>query len=333
LQVVADPETLGLSSEEQADIDSRTEEQEQAHDIVVSVVESFVPQNIFQSLAEDQLLAVLVTAVVVGCLLNPGSSLLRGIKEIDRIVFIVIEFLIKLAPIGVFFLILANLLTLKIEDIGQNLGVLIGASVVGMFIHLFIMLPIIFFLFTRENPYTFWLANSPSWITAWGSASSAATLPVTMKCLAKRGIPENIYKFTAPLGALINMDGTAIYFPVVVVFMAITQGQSLNAGDYTVIVLLSILSSIATTPIPSSSLVLTIIIANSVGIQITGMYAVVVAIDWFIDRFRTALNVSSDLFAARIMEKVTGITDDVRLDTSVEQTALDRTMAENEATR
>ena len=89
-----------------------------------------------------------------------------------------------------------------------------------------------------------------------------------------------------------------------------TQGQTLDAGDYTLIVLLSVLSSIATTPIPSSSLVLTIMIAGSVGIPITGMYAVVVAIDWFIDRFRTALNVSSDIFAARILTKVTGITDE-----------------------
>lgn len=206
--MTADAETLGLTEEDAADIEDRTSDQEAAHDIVVSVAESFIPQNIFQSLAEDQLLAVLVSAVVVGALIKgPNSSLLRAIKEIDRIVFIIIEFLIKLAPIGVFFLILANILTLDIEDIGQNLGVLIGASVCGMFIHLFIMLPILFFAFTRQNPYSFWLKNAPAWVTAWGSASSAATLPITMKCLAKRGVPSNIYKFTTPLGALINMDG------------------------------------------------------------------------------------------------------------------------------
>lgn len=103
---------------------------------------------------------------------------------------------------------------------------------------------------------------------------------------------------------------TAIYFPIVIIFLALTQGQQLNAGDYTLIVLLSVLSSIATTPIPSSSLVLTIMIAGSVGIEITGMYAVVVAIDWLIDRFRTALNVSGDIMGARILAKVTGITDE-----------------------
>ncbi|KAF7194312.1 Excitatory amino acid transporter [Pseudocercospora fuligena] len=325
LMVTANPDTLGITPETQETIDEQSGNQ--AHDIVVEVAESFIPQNIVQALAEDQLLAVLVSAVIVGCLIKgpeEKSSLLRAIKEVDRIVFVIIEFLIKLAPIGVFFLILSNLLTLDVADIGQNLGVLIGASVAGMFIHLFIVLPILFVAFTRQNPYTWWMKHSPAWITAWGSASSAATLPVTMRCLAKNGIPQNVYKFTAPLGALINMDGTAIYFPVVVVFLAVTQGQTLNAGDYTLIVLLSVLSSIATTPIPSSSLVLTIMIAGSVGIPITGMYAVVVAIDWFIDRFRTALNVSSDIFAARIMTKVTGITDEDVGTVGEERRALER---------
>jgi Na+/H+-dicarboxylate symporter len=103
------------------------------------------------------------------------------------------------------------------------------------------------------------------------------------------------------------MDGTAIYFPTVVVFLAATQGTPLNAGHYAIVVLLATLSSIATTPIPSSSLVLTLIIAESVGIPITGMYAVVVAIDWFIDRFRTMVNVSGDLIASKIMAKYTEI--------------------------
>ncbi|GIZ36937.1 hypothetical protein CKM354_000040200 [Cercospora kikuchii] len=333
LMVQADADSLEVAEEDQETIDERASQQ--PHDIVVTVFTSFIPQNVFQALAEDQLLAVLVTAVVVGCLLKPNSSLLRAIKEIDRIVYVIIEFLIKLAPIGVFFLIVSNLMTLDVATIGQNLGVLIGASLAGMFIHLLIFLPAIFWIFTRQNPFTWWLKHAPAWILAWGSASSAATLPVTMRCLDKNKVPKNVYKFTAPLGCLINMDGTAIYFPVVVVFLAITQGQVLNAGDYALIVILSVLSSIATTPIPSSSLVLTVIIADSVGIPMTGMYAVVVAIDWFIDRFRTALNVSSDIFAAKIMAKVTGITDD-NLDAGEDGQAVeevDRVMRENQAPR
>ena len=127
-------------SELQEGIEEAEEVQEEnpdnaAHDIVVSVAESFIPQNIFQALAEDELLSVLIASVVVGALIKgpaSNSPLLRAIKEVDRIVFKIIDFLIKLAPIGVFFLILANLMTLDIEDIGVNLGVLIGASVCSM---------------------------------------------------------------------------------------------------------------------------------------------------------------------------------------------------------
>jgi Na+/H+-dicarboxylate symporter len=96
----------------------------------------------------------------------------------------------------------------------------------------------------------------------------------------------------------------------VVVFLAATQGVTLNPVQYVVVCLLSTLASIGTTPIPSSSLVLTVMIAQAVDVEITGMYAVVVAIDWFLDRFRTAVNVSGDLFAAVVVTKMTGITDD-----------------------
>ncbi|KAK8074591.1 Sodium/dicarboxylate symporter [Apiospora hydei] len=135
-------------------------------------------------------------------------------------------------------------------------------------------------------------------------------MPVTLRVAEARGVPETVRRFAIPLGTLVNMDGTAIYFPVVVTFLAETQGQTLDAGQYVLIVLLSTLSSIATTPIPSSSLVLTVMIANSVGVEMTGMYGVVVAIDWFLDRFRTAINVVGDLYACKVIEKLTGITEE-----------------------
>ncbi|KEF53227.1 uncharacterized protein A1O9_10675 [Exophiala aquamarina CBS 119918] len=331
LMVEVGSDSLAVEDDDQDLIEERAAVE--PHDIVVQVFQSFIPSNIFAALAEDQLLGVLITAVVAGCLIKgPDSSLLRAVREVERIITIVITFLIKLAPIGVFFLILSNLMTLEISDIGRNLGVLIGGSIAGMAIHLFIMLPILFFAFTRLNPYKYWMKGSPAWITAWGTASSAATLPVTIRMVRARGVPETIAKFTVPLGCLINMDGTAIYFPMVVVFLATTQGIALNAGEYVIIVLLSTLSSIATTPIPSSSLVLTVMIAGAINVPITGMYAVVVAIDWFIDRFRTLTNVSGDLFAARIMQSMTGIKDKdasdlephVVLDEGVEERRLSR---------
>ena len=142
---------------------------------------------------------------------RPGPSsrspLLALVKEVDRIITIVITFLIKLAPIAVFSLILSNIMRLYLASVGQNLGILIGSSLTSMFIHLLVVFPIIFFAVTRMNPYTYWLSGSQSWITAWGTASSAATLPVTMRVTIKQGVPPVVAKFTVPLGCLVNMDG------------------------------------------------------------------------------------------------------------------------------
>ncbi|KAG7136328.1 Excitatory amino acid transporter 2 like protein [Verticillium longisporum] len=286
-------------------------EEKKPHEIVSTLFNTLIPQNIVYALANDELLAILVTSIVVGYLIkNPATSaILRAVVEIEAIITTVITFLIKLAPIGVFFLILPNLFRLDISSVGTNLGILIGGSVSSMMIHLWVILPILFFGFTQKNPYTYWGKSSASWLTAWGTASSAATLPVTLRVVRERGVPNTVTKFVVPLGCLINMDGTSIYFPVVCVFMAATQGIKLDAGQYIMILLLSTLSAIGTTPIPSSSLVLTLMITSSVGIPETDMFAVVVAIDWFIDRFRTMVNVSGDIFAAGIIAKMTGVTD------------------------
>ncbi|KAF4920954.1 Excitatory amino acid transporter 3 [Colletotrichum viniferum] len=314
LMTVASAESIAVDGMSEKDQETYDERQEQ--DIPATVTElfnSFIPANVVNALASDHLLAVLVSAVVVGYLIDDRdgrSSLMKACREIEAIILVVISFLISLAPIAIFFLILPNMFKLDINDIGVNLGILMGGSISSMFIHLFVVLPLIFFAFTRMNPYTLWFSCSPAWLTAWGTASSAATLPLTMKCVREKAkVPNTIAKFAVPLGCLINMDGTAIYFPIVVVFLAQTQGHVLNAADYIIILLLSTLASIGTTPIPSSSLVLTVMISSSVGIPPSGMYGVVVAVDWFIDRFRTATNVSGDLFAAVIVSKMTGITD------------------------
>ncbi|EUC36404.1 hypothetical protein COCCADRAFT_34247 [Bipolaris zeicola 26-R-13] len=299
---------LEVSEEDQELVDERKETA--IHDVVVDMFYSLVPNNIVNALATDALLSVLITAIVLGYVIKPGGAIYRAVEEVEVIILRVITVLIHLAPIGVFFLIMPNLFRLDIAEIGTNLGILIGGTLCGMFIHMFIIIPIIFFIFTRSNPYTFWFKMSPAWITAWGTASSAATLPVTIRCVLKQGVPVTVTKFAVPLGCLINMDGTAIYFPIVVVFLAATQGITLNATDYIIIILLSTLASIGTTPIPSASLVLVVMIATSVGVPITGMYAVVIAIDWFLDRFRTAVNVSCDTWAARIVTQVTGIKDE-----------------------
>ena len=189
------------------DLETNEDTPEEPHEAVVTLFKSLIPQNIFSALAEDSLLSVMVISIVVGCLLKRDSPILRVVKEIEEMVIKIIVFLIKLAPVGVFFLILPNMFRLDISEIGQNLGVLIGAALSGMFFHLFVTLSIIFAVLVKENPYTFFMRISPAWMTAWGSASSAATLPVTMRMTLAQGVPVTVTKFAVPVGCLVNMDG------------------------------------------------------------------------------------------------------------------------------
>ncbi|KAK1230154.1 hypothetical protein PQX77_006748 [Marasmius sp. AFHP31] len=280
------------------------------YESIIALCESFIPDNVFRTLADNELLAVLITAVILGYLLDTKSPIVRAIREIEELVMVVINWLIKVAPIGVFFLIFSNLLKLDIASVGQNLGLLIAAALTGMFLHMFVVTPAIYFFVVRQNPYSHWIKCSPAWITAWGTASSAATLPVTLRVVRERGVPNIVSKFAIPLGCLINMDGTAIYFPVVVGFLAATQSITLDPGQWALVALLATLASIGTTPIPSASLVLTVMIAENVNVPVTGMFGVVLAIDWFLDRFRTAVNISSDLFGVVVIAKLSGLEDD-----------------------
>ncbi|OAX80128.1 hypothetical protein ACJ72_05545 [Emergomyces africanus] len=306
-----EPDARTIDKDLQKDIDTRSVYQ--AHDIVVELFETLVPDNIVAAFAEDILLGVLVVSIILGYMIrDPATSpILRVVREVEGLITVAITFLINMAPIGIFFLIMPNLFKLDIKEVGINLGMLIGAGLSGMAIQLLIIYPVLYYAVLRKNPFSYWFQNSPAWVTAWGTASSAGTMPVTLKCLEARGIPDTVAKFAIPLGTLVNMDGTAIYLPITVTFLAATQGQVIGPGQYVVVFLTATLASIGTTPIPSSSLVLIIMIANSINVEVTGMYGVITAIDWFMDRFRTMTNVTGDLYGGAIVAKLTGIRDPI----------------------
>lgn len=207
LMTKADSKSLEVDpSKQNSDVEKNKDLQ--VHEAVEDMFESLIPENVVNALATDSLLAVLITAIVVGYLINgPNSSLLRATLEIERLIMKVITFLIKCAPVGVFFLIMPNFFQLDVKAVGQNLGVLIGAALVSMFFQVFVVTPSLYFFFVRKNPYSYWVKCSPAWVTAWGTASSAATLTMSLKCARERRLPITVYKFCLPLGALINMDG------------------------------------------------------------------------------------------------------------------------------
>lgn len=151
----------------------------------------------------------------------------------------------------------------------------------------------------------------PAISTAFGTASSAATIPVSMECVQSLGIPQAVYGFTVPLGATINMDGTAIYFPIAVVFLAGVQGIALSLMDYVMITIIAVLSSVGATPIPSSSLVLILMIAEAVNIPETKMFGLIIGFDWLVDRGRTMTNVIGDCMGAACIYQLCPDIDDI----------------------
>lgn len=178
------------------------------HEVVVQVFESLIPENLIEAVSADQrLLSVMVIALVIGYLLRPTSIFINVVKEVEELVAAAVSFLLRVAPIGVFFLILPNLFILPIRNIGMNLGVLIGACLAGMALHLLVVTCLCFLIVVRENPYAFLLRIAPAWTEAWGSGSSAGTLPITMECVLEQRVPMLVTKFVVPLGVLINMDG------------------------------------------------------------------------------------------------------------------------------
>lgn len=211
---------------------------------------------------------------------------------------VLINLVIGATPFAVFSLI-ANAVGSQDDLSGafSNVGWLVFASLLGFVMH-FIIVDIGFlYFFGKVNPFHYLSFIVPAQTTALACASSAATLPVTLRCVKASGmVPDDIRNFVCPLGATVNMDGSAIYFPMACVWLAYLNGISPNAAQYILLVILSTVGSVGTAPVPSSALVLIITAYNTVfgGSGTPNGFEFVVAIDWFLDRFITALNVTGD---------------------------------------
>ncbi|XP_062587018.1 excitatory amino acid transporter 3-like [Saccostrea cucullata] len=214
-----------------------------------------------------------------------------------------ITLVIWYSPFGIIFLIAAKLVGMeKPMEMFTQLGYYMLTVLVGLAIHAFIVLPLIYFLFTRKNPYKFLYGMLQPMLTAWGTASSSATLPVTMDCLQKRNhVDPRVTMFVTPIGATINMDGTALYEAVAAIFIAQYLGVSLDIGRIIIISLTATAAAIGAAGVPSAGLVTMAIVLSAVGLPVEEV-RLVLALDWFLDRFRTAVNVLGDSFGAGIVD-------------------------------
>lgn len=268
-----------------------------------------VPSNIFVAFVEGNFAAVVFFAVFFGIALGrvlfkqkniqmDSSTIVLLFKEIDEVLITLINWIIILTPFAVLSLIVKAIGSQ--EDLGAafgNVGFLMAATIIAMLFHFFIVDVGLLYFFTKRNPFSYLKCLLPAQTTAFACASSAATIPATLRSVMSTGrVPETIANFVVPLGATVNMDGGAIYFPCACIWLAFLNGEEVNAATYILLVILATVGSAGTAPVPSASLVLIITAYNTV-FGTTGTpngFEFILAIDWFMDRLRTTLNVTGD---------------------------------------
>ncbi|XP_045216876.2 excitatory amino acid transporter-like [Mercenaria mercenaria] len=231
-----------------------------------------------------------------------GQIMIDFFDILNDIVMKLILLVMWYSPFGIMFLICGKILELEnIQVVAARLGLYIVTVVAGLGVHALISLPLTYFLITRKNPLTLCKAVFQAWITALATASSSATLPVTFQCLEeKMHIDKRVTRFVLPVGATINMDGTALYEAVAPIFIAQMNGIDLSFGQILTVSLTATCAAIGAAAIPSAGLVTMLMVLTSVGLPVEDV-SLILAVDWFLDRLRTSVNVLGDSYGAAVV--------------------------------
>uniref|UniRef100_A0A3P8NEQ2 Amino acid transporter n=1 Tax=Astatotilapia calliptera TaxID=8154 RepID=A0A3P8NEQ2_ASTCA len=241
--------------------------------------------------------------LVIGNMKQQGQALREFFDCLNEAIMRLVAIIIWYAPVGILFLIAGKIVEMKdLAEVGSQLGMYTVSVIVGLLIHGLFVLPMLYFLVTRKNPYSFIGGLLQALITALGTSSSSATLPITFRCLEENNhVDKRVTRFVLPVGATINMDGTALYEAVAAIFIAQVNGMELNFGQILTISITATAASIGAAGIPQAGLVTMVIVLTSVGLP-TEDITLIIAVDWFLDRLRTTTNVLGDSLGAGIVE-------------------------------
>ena len=279
-----------------------------------------VPSNIFDALASADMLAIIFFSILVGYFImkiskeykDPLVNLFNGGFEV---MMRITSFVIKFTPLGIFGIVSVVVAEQKdILDVAQRLGIYMLAVLLGLFVHAFITLPLLLRLIGKANPYKHFKAMTTPLLTAFSTSSSSATLPLTMEAVENEvGVSNKITSFVLPLGATVNMDGTALYECVAAMFIAQAYGIHLSFLSQVIVVFTALLASIGAAGIPMAGLVMISVILSAVGLPLEGV-GLILAVDRILDMCRTTVNVWSDSCGAAIIAKTEGEDLNVKID-------------------
>jgi proton glutamate symport protein len=280
---------------------------------ITAIFQRFIPQNVIGSAVEGDMLGLIFFSLLFGFFMTRLSTekqapLLGVFRGLNDIMLMITDLVMRFAPIGVFALVAKVVATTGLDAFRQ-LGWFFLTVVAGLALHTFGVLPLLMRLLAGINPIRHFRAMTPALLTAFSTASSSATLPITMECVEKRaGVSNRTASFVLPLGATVNMDGTALYECVAAMFIAQCYGIQLGFAAQFTIVVLALLTSIGVAGIPAASLVAIVIILNAVGLPAEGI-GMILAVDRVLDMCRTTVNVFSDSCGAVIIGRTEGETN------------------------
>ncbi len=277
---------------------------------LTSLMRDLVPTNIVGAMADGKMLSVIFFSLLLGVVIvaigEKGEALKRFFESLNEAMMTLTNWIMYIAPIGAF-----ALMAVTVAESGSSilscLARYMATVLLSLLLHSIVVLPILLWVLGRKSPLKLAGEVSPALATAFSTSSSAATLPLTMNCLEKRsGVSEGTVSFVMPLGATINMDGTALYEAVAAMFIAQAYGIDLTIFQQGMIVLTATLASIGAAAIPSAGLFTLVIVLNAVGLPAEGI-GLILAVDRVLDMCRTTVNVWGDSCGCVVVERIRGL--------------------------
>jgi len=265
--------------------------------------------NPFAALSQGNVLAVVMFALILGVTLVMGGERFQHLRSLLQealdVTMLIVGWVMRLAPLGIMALLIK---LVAVQDVAM-LGILVKfvAVVIGtLLLHGIIVLPLILYLFTRQSPLWFWRGAREALVTAFATSSSSATLPITLRCVTQQlNVKPEIAGFVVPLGATINMDGTALYEAAAALFVANLVGVELSLAQQLIVFFTAMIAAMGAPGIPSAGMVTMIMVLQSVGLPAEAI-AILLPVDRLLDTLRTTVNVQGDMVGSLVVQKLVG---------------------------
>lgn len=272
----------------------------------MDTIVNIFPSNFIVPLSDGIMLQVIFMAILIGFAIilvgDEAAPAVKGINAFNTVFMKVMEMILKLSPIGVFCLICPVIAANGAKILG-SLGMVLLSAYVCYFVHMIVVYSIAVRTMGGMSPLKFFKGQLPAFLFAFSSSSSVGTLPINMKGCEKMGADKEVTSFVLPLGATINMDGTAIYQGVCAIFIAACYGIELTPAQIITIVLTATLASVGTAGVPGAGMVMLAMVLSSVGLPLDGI-ALVAGVDRIFDMGRTAVNVTGDASCALVVSNL-----------------------------